>query len=175
VLALSACGDSQGPSGVAAESTTPTTTEASTATTVDRAQEVLNAYNQSWEAYHAASDPADPGHPALAETTTGPALQRAVEALEAFRASGRVGRFPEGSIARRHPEVVSLLGDEATVSDCRVDDGQIVIAATGEVVNDLVGTALYEASMVVDDGRWKLRSLTLVQEWDGVAGCALDR
>jgi hypothetical protein len=174
-LAASACGGSENPPEVAAEPTTTSTTEASTTTTVDREQEVLAAYNESWEAYHAASDPADPTHPALAETSTGPALQQAVESLEAFRISGRVGRFPEGSIAERHPEVVSLLGEEATVRDCRVDDSQVVIAATGEVVNDLVGTTLYEASMVREDGRWKLHSLTILEEWDGVAGCALDR
>jgi FAD/FMN-containing dehydrogenase len=111
VLALGACGDSQGPSGVAAETTTPTTTKASTTTTVDREQEVLDAYLESWEAYDAASDPADPTHPALAETSTGPALQQAFESLEAFRISGRVGRTPEKSIGEHRAEVVSLLGE----------------------------------------------------------------
>ena len=177
-LLLAGCGGSGEPAAGGEVPTPPTTASpASTSTTVSTAeieQAVVDAYLTSWEAYHAASDPADPTSPALAETMTGPALEQAVESLEAFRITGRVGRFPEGSIAERHPEVVSLLGQEATVRDCRVDDSQIVIAATGEVVNDLVGTARYEASMVAEDGRWKVRSLTVVEEWEGVAGCALD-
>jgi ABC-type transport system substrate-binding protein len=172
-LAVSACGGSESPPEVAAEPTTTSTTEASTTTTVGREQEVLDAYLESWEAYDVASDPADPTHPALAETSTGPALQQAVESLEAFRISGRVGRTPENSIAEHRAEVVWLLGDEATVRDCSIDDGLVVIEATGEVVNDVVSTVLFEGSMAVEDGRWKLRSLKVVETWDGVAGCAL--
>jgi hypothetical protein len=137
-------------------------------------QEVLAAYLAGWEAKHRSNDPPDPEFPALGETHTGPALEQVVENRKAFQLSGRVGRFPTNSVANREAEVISLEADEATVRDCSVDDSQIVIAATGEVVNDLVATALFEGSMVVDDGRWKLQSLTVVDEWDGVAGCAVD-
>ncbi len=177
-LLAAGCGGSGEPAAdgeVPLASTTAST--APTSTTMSRAeieQAVLDAYLASWDAYTAASDPADPGFPGLAETSTGPALERAQEQLAAYQFTGRVGRDPEGSIAEHRAEVVSVQGDEATVRDCNIDDGQIVIAATGEVVNDLVATVLFEGSMVVEDGRWKLRSLDVIEKWEGVAGCALD-
>jgi hypothetical protein len=137
-------------------------------------QEVLAAYLEATAAYDEASDPADPNYPALAETQTGPALEQAVNQLSAYQATGRVGRDPEGSISERRAEVVSVDGIAAVIRDCTIDDGVVVIAATGEVVNDLVSTVLFEGHMVVEDGRWKLSSLLVDQEWEGVAGCAVE-
>ncbi len=177
-LLAAGCGGSGDPAAVGdvpAASTTassaPTPTTLSTAE-IERA--VLDAYLAGWEAKRVSNDPPDPEFPALAETHTGPALEQAVQNRKAFLVTGRVGRFPEDSVAERQAEVVSVEPDEAVVRDCSVDDSQIVIAATGEVVNDLVATVLFEGSMVVEDGRWKLRSLKVVEEWEGVAGCAAD-
>jgi hypothetical protein len=177
-LLVAGCGGSGEPAAVGeAPSASTTASTAPTSTTSSRAeteQAVLDAYHAGWDAYTAASDPADPEFPGLAETSTGPALQQAQEQLTAYQITGRVGRYPQGSIAEHRAEVVSVRGDEATVRDCNIDDGQLVIAATDEVVNDLVATVLFEASMVVEDGRWKVRSLKVVEKWDGVAGCALE-
>ena len=177
-LLAAGCGGSGEPTAVG-EVPAPSTTAATapTSTTLGRAeieQAVLDAYLASWDAYTAASDPADPEFPGLAETSTGPALERAQEQLAAYQFTGRVGRYPQGSIAEHRAEVVSVGGDEATVRDCNIDDGQLVIAATGEVVNDLVATVLFEGSMVVEDGRWKLGSLKVIEKWEGVTGCAVE-
>ncbi len=40
------------------------------------------------------------------------------------------------------------------------------------MVNDQVETALFEASMVIEDERWKVQSLNVLESWEGVAGCA---
>lgn len=177
-LLVAGCGGSAEPAAVGQvpppDTTAPT---APTSTTLSRAeveQAVLDAYLANWDAYTAASDPADPEFPGVAETRTGPALERAQEQLAAYQFTGRVGRYPQGSIGEHRAEVVSVGGDEATVRDCNIDDGQLVVAATGEVVNDLVATVLFEGSMVVEDGRWKLRSLKVIEKWDGVAGCAVE-
>ncbi len=135
-------------------------------------QEVLAAYLASWEAWDAATDPANPELPGLAETSTGPALKAAVDQIAAWRASGRVAHDPEDSISEHRAEVVSVDGQEATVRDCSIDDGLVVIAATGEVVNDAIETIDFEASMVIEAGRWKLSSLKVVESWEGVGGCA---
>ncbi len=177
-LLAGGCGRSGDPAAVG-EVPAPSTTAATapTSTTLSRAdveQAVLDAYLAGWEAKRISNDPPDPDFPGLAETHTGPALDQAVENRQAFERSGRVGRFPKDSIAETRAEVVSLGSDEAVVRDCSVDDGQIVIAETGEVVNDLVATVLFEGLMVLEDGRWKLRSLKVVEEWEGVAGCATD-
>jgi hypothetical protein len=183
LLALTGCGgasDSATPGDVPPPATSAPPPDGSspvidTAAERERTeQEVLGAYLAGWEAKHRSNDPPDPEFPALGETHTGPALEQVIVNRKAFLVSGRVGRFPADSVANREAEVVSVEANEATVRDCSVDDSQIVIAATGEVVNDLVATALFEGSMVVDDGRWKLRSLRVVDEWDGVAGCAVD-
>ena len=177
-IALAGCGGSGEPAAVS-EVPTPSTTASTvpTSTTLSRAeieQAVLAAYLDGWAAYAAANDPADPTFPGLEATMTGPALAKAVDSVAAFQASGRVGRFPEDSIAEHRAEVVSVSGDRATVRDCSIDDGQIVIAATGEVVNDVVATHLFEASMVRDGDRWKVESLNLADRWEGVAGCATE-
>ncbi len=135
-------------------------------------QEVLDAYLASWAAWDAATNPANPDHPALAETRTGPALQAAVDQIEAWQASGRVAYDPENSISEHQAEVVYVEGHEAMVRDCSIDDGLVVIAATGEVVNDLVETNLFEGSMIFEADRWKLRSLNVAETWEGVGGCA---
>ena len=177
-LLAAGCGGSGDPAAVGdvpAASTTAST--APTSMTLSRAeveQTVLDAYLEGWAAYAAANDPADPTFPGLEATRTGPALAQAVDSVAAFQASGRVGRFPDDSIAEHRAEVVSVSGDRATVRDCSIDDGQIVVAETGEVVNDLVATHLFEASMVRDGGRWKLESLNLADRWEGVAGCATE-
>lgn len=135
-------------------------------------QEVLDAYLANWKAWDTATDPANPDFPGLAETRTGPALEAAVDQISAWKFTGRVAHDPANSISRNRPEVVSVDGEKALVRDCSVDDGLVVIAATGEVVNDIVETALFEASMVIEDGRWKVQSLKVVDTWEGVAGCA---
>lgn len=175
-LLVAGCSGSGEPAAVG-EVPPPSTTASSapTSTTLSRAeleQAVLDAYLAGWEAWDAATDPPDPEFPGLRETSTGPALQAALDQITAWRASGRVARDPENSISEHRADVVSVGTDEALVRDCSIDDGQVVIAATGEVVNDVVETNLFEASMVLDEGRWKLDSLNVVETWEGVAGCA---
>jgi hypothetical protein len=176
VLLAVGCGGSGEPAAVgeAPTSSTASTVE-ETLTTVDQAQvkqAVLDAYLANWAAWDAATNPPDPEFPGLAETRTGPALQAAVDQIRAWKASGRVAYDPENSISETRAEVLSVEGNEATVRDCSIDDGLVVIAATGEVVNDQVETALFEASMVIEDERWKVQSLKVVETWEGVAGCA---
>lgn len=175
-LLVAGCSGSDSPtaSGEVPTSSTPTSSVA-TSTTVDRAeveQAVLDAYLANWAAWDAATNPPDPEFPGLAETRTGPALQAAVEQITAWKASGRVAYDPPNTISEHRAQVVRVGDREATVRDCSIDDGLVVIAATGEVVNDEVETALFEASMVIEDERWKVHSLKVVETWDGVAGCA---
>ena len=44
---------------------------------------------------------------------------------------------------------------------------------TGEVIDDSVVTRSVSADMVLVDGVWKLERATVVQQWEGIAGCAL--
>lgn len=177
LLAAACGGGSEEPAAVGQVPPPDTTAStAPTSTTLSRAeieQAVLDAYLAATEAYDAASDPPDPEHPALHATQTGPALDQAVRQLSAYKATGRAGRDRPDSISERRPEVVSVGDGEAVVRDCTIDDGIVVNTQTGEVVNDLVQTFLFEGHMVIEDGRWKLSSLLIEDEWEGVAGCAV--
>jgi hypothetical protein len=135
-------------------------------------QEVLTAYIAAREAELTASEVADPSLPLLEMTHTGAALQATRDSLEAFRTTGRVGRDAPNSVFERRAAVVSVDGDSSSVRDCTVDDRQIVVAASGEVVNDLVATVLFQGTMVIEGGSWKLASLSVEDEWEGIAGCA---
>lgn len=172
------CGGSGGPAASGElPAPPPSTTGKAVPRMTSRAeteQAVLDAYLAHWDAWEGATNPADPEFPGLMETQTGPALQAAVDQIVAWKASGRVAYDPENSISETRAEVVSVDSAEAVVRDCNVDDGLVVIAATGEVVNDRVQTLLFEAHMVIEDGRWKLSSLLIEDEWEGVAGCAVE-
>ena len=120
----------------------------------------------------AANDPPDETHPMLDEVATGAAYEALFEAAQANRLGGRVLRLPEDSVSRHDAEVVSISGDRAVVRDCNVDDGLVVDADSGEVLDDDVVTRLGTATLVREDGRWKVARTRVRQTWEGVAGCA---
>ena len=70
--------------------------------------------------------------------------------------------------------VVSVTADRAELQDCFVNDGVVYRVETGEVVDEAVVTRSVSASMAIVGGVWKLERATVIQEWEGVAGCALD-
>jgi hypothetical protein len=136
-------------------------------------QKVIDAYLAFWDAYDLASGIPDPLHPKLRMYSTGEYYELVAEQIQAYKLSGRATRLRPGSIARNRPRVVSLDSAKATVRDCEVDDGLIIRVDTGKVVNDEVVTSLLSATLVLEDGRWKVSEAIVEQEWEGVAGCAL--
>ena len=116
----------------------------------------------------------DPDYPALAATHTGPMLEQRRNVLRALRADGRIIRYPTNSQYRIDidEDTFKLDGDVATFEVCIVDDGERVVAATGEVISGGLGTAQARAAMRRIDGVWKLAERVQLAEWEGVAGCA---
>ena len=138
-------------------------------------EEVLAA----WRGYRAALDEVnrenpDPDDPLLAEYATGEALETVRAAAARNRDEGLVVAFPENSISEMWTESVSIDGDTATVRSCEVDDGLLLRAENGEVINDDVVTYLLEATLVREDSRWKVSKVVTEAKWDGLAGCALE-
>ena len=152
-----------------------TTIQVTTTVAVDPATLAGEAYVAFEGAFSAAAAIPDPDFPALTETATGDALADAVEQLRAWQLSGRVARAV-GPVN----EGVRVIGaspspDGFLVRACHVNDDQVVVAATGQVVNADVVTRLYNVAMVQEEGRWKVSQLRVVERWEGVAGCAGDR
>ncbi len=69
-------------------------------------------------------------------------------------------------------KLINLEGDTAELQDCVTNDGIVYRVATGEVVDSSVVTRSLSATMRLVDGAWKLADTRVLQEWEGVAGCA---
>lgn len=147
------------------EITTPTTAP-------DASQVVADAYLEYVNEFERASEIPDPLWPGLKLTATGAELKEAFDQLQAWKVSGRVASYPGPVSRHRRPDVVSFDDTSAILRHCEVDDGQVKVASTGEVVNDQVVTLLLRVKMSVEDSRWKVAETTVEQRWEGVAGCA---
>lgn len=182
LLSAAACSDDDGDGGaVSSDSTTSTTTRPSTTTTMaDPAAaieaEVSEAYESSSRAFIDAAAIPDPNLPALAATHTGPMYDQRRGVLLALQADGRVIRYPENSQYRVEidEDTIEVDGDVARFEICGVDDGERVVAATGEVVAGGVVTVEARVAMQRVDGVWKLAERQQLAEWEGVAGCAVE-
>lgn len=179
VLALLAAGcgdDDAGDATPPTESTT--TTRRSTTTTTDPGEaleaEVTAAYEASSQAFIDAAAIPDPNFPELEATHTGPMLEQRQRVLRAFVAEGHVIRYPDGSQYRTEVTNVEIEGDVARFDVCIVDDGETVVASTGEVVAGGLGTVQARAAMRRIDSTWKLAERVQEGEWEGIAGCAAE-
>jgi len=182
LLGAAACSDDDGDgSAVASDSTTSTTTRPTTTTTTTDPTAVLEAeisegYEASSRAFIDAAAIPDPNLPALAATHTGPMYEQRRGVLLALQADGRVIRYPENSQYRVEIDEDSFEvdGDVARFEICGVDDGERVVAATGEVVAGGVVTVEARVAMQRVDGVWKLAERQQLAEWEGVAGCTVE-
>ena len=181
LLGAAACSDDDGDGGaVSSDSTTSTTTRPPTTTTTDPTAaletEISEAYEASSRAFIDAAAIPDPNLAALVATHTGPMYEQRRGVLLALQADGRVIRYPENSQYRVEVDEDSFEvdGDVARFEICGVDDGERVVAATGEVVAGGVVTVEARVAMQRVDGVWKLAERQQLAEWEGVAGCAVE-
>lgn len=188
LVAVAACGDDDSePDASASTSTTEvpatsteTTADASTTTTsaggtgTEEAL-VLERYLAYWDArFEVNEEPASADVALLEEYATGAQLEAARAEAARLNTEGLAFRLPPNSVTRREPRVVSLADGMAEIQDCDINDGILYRTSTGEVVDDSVVTRNVSAVMRLVDGEWRLESATVLQQWDGVAGCALD-
>ena len=160
-----------------APQTTPTTlTETTTTPAPTPEEEVLAAYAGYWEAVDDVFDPpvVTPDLPALPMHATGEVLEGVITNAERTRDRNEVYRVPENGLYSHQATILSIEESTATVRDCNVDDTVMVDAVSGDVLDDAVVTKLYIATLVNEEGQWKVASLTKESQADGVAGCALE-
>ena len=137
-------------------------------------QQVVDRYVAYWEARLAAnSGTPNPQHPALAEYATGAQFAAVTAETEQNLDEGLAFRPRESPANVHRVRVVSIEGDRAVVQECFVDDGLVVRRDTGEVLNDEVATQNVRGELTRVDGVWRVSKAELIQEWEGVAGCAL--
>lgn len=190
-LLLAACSDDGGEIAEPASTTSspPTTEESTTSSTSSTStttysnpassdepedQEVVDRYLGFWDARLAANEaPPNPDDPALAEFATGAQLENVVAETRKRAEDGLALRSADPSRTSHDVTVIDRTGDRAELQDCFVNDGIVYRSDTDEVIDDSIVTRSVSAVMVLVDGVWKLERATVVQEWEGIAGCAL--
>jgi hypothetical protein len=127
------------------------------------------------EAFLAAAMIPDPEYAGLRETATGETLGDVTGQLRAWQLSGRAVRQvgPPGQGIRVLNSSVRADGT-AVVRSCAVDDDHVVIADSGQVVNDDVVTRLVDVTLIQESARWKVSQIRVAERWEGVAGCAVN-
>lgn len=175
-IAEPASSTSTAPTTVRTPTTASTTTSSSSTPDDDPVEDrqVVDRYLGFWEARFAANEaPPDPDDPALSEFATGRQLDNVVAETRQRLDDGLALRDAEPSRTRHDVTVISADADRAELQDCFVNDGIVYRPDTGEVIDDSVVTRSVSADMVLVDGTWKLERAAVVQEWEGIAGCAL--
>lgn len=180
LLSATACSDGDGDgSAVASDATTSSTVRRSTTTTTTDPtaaleKEIEAAYVASSRAFIDAAAIPDPNFPAFAATHTGPMFEQRRGVLLGLQADGRVIRYPPNSQYRIEvdEDSIEIGGDVARFDVCVVDDGETVVASSGEVVAHGLFTVQARAAMRRVDGTWRLAERLQDAEWEGIAGCA---
>lgn len=178
VVGVVACGggdDSDAAEDQDATSSTAARAGSTAAATDDQSEEdeVVERYLGFWDARFEANSPPNPDHADLAEYATGELLLHAIAEARTNDEAGVEFRRSDDPIDFREVVVVRMHGDQARVQDCRVDDGLIVRRSDGQVVDDDVTTQSLIGDLERVDGEWRVARSTLIQRWEGVAGCAL--
>ena len=177
LVSLAGCNDPKKPTAAPTSTTrsVPTTAGSTTSSVAEGpAAEIVARYQMFWQVrFEANRDPVNPADPRFGEYATGQQFDNIIKETTQRRDQGLALRRPQPSITERRVKVVELAGDSATLRDCATNDGVVYRVNTGEVVDDSVATYNVLSTMRRVDGLWKLDHTSVVQQWKGVAGCAL--
>lgn len=162
------------------EATTSTAPTESTTTTSGSApsgqtdeDEIVARYIGYWDARFAAnSGTPNPDDPALRDFATGAQLDAVIDETRRNLENGLAFRPAANPSDIQRVDVIELEGDHAVVQECVVTDGVIYRRDTGEIVDGEVYTQNIRGELQRVDGVWRVSSARLVQQWEGVAGCA---
>jgi hypothetical protein len=137
-------------------------------------EEIINRYVAYWDARFAANTGTpNPDAPALAEYATGPQLEAVVAETRTNLDDGRAFEERPDPVNFQKVAVVSVEGDRAEVQECFVDDGLVIDYQTGAVLDDGISTHSVRGELHRVDGLWRVAATSIIQSWEGVAGCAL--
>ena len=159
--------------GPASTTESTTTTSGSTPPGESTEEEIVARYIAYWDARFAAnSGTPNPDDPALRDFATGAQLDAVIAETRANLENGLAFRPATNPSDIQRVDVIQLEGDHAVVQECVVTDGVIYRRDTGEVVDGEVYTQNIRGELQHVDGAWRVSSARLIQQWEGVAGCA---
>ncbi len=148
--------------------TSPPTTEPEVLT---EEEEVEAAYLSAMGEIFSHLSAPNQGSAAPVAHLVGDSLEILVSEVERLRDEGQEVRFGEAGQPILQVEDVSIDDETATVRVCLVDDSQVVVRATGRVVNDDVSSRQVDAVLLLAEGRWRLSAQQLLEQWDDGRGC----
>lgn len=139
-------------------------------TTQSKESEVKTAYEDYRDMGARLLEAPDPADPEIPLRTTGKAQADLVAGLQGLKETGR--RFELGP-AYMHDVLSVVIQDasQATASVCVVDDAALLEGPTGQVVAEGVTTALWEVSLVLLDGEWRVEAVDEGEPKEGVKRC----
>ena len=159
--------------GPASTTESTTTTSGSTPPGESTEDEIVARYIAYWDARFAAnSGTPNPDDPALRDFATGAQLDAVIAETRRNLENGLAFRPATNPSDIQRVDVIQLVGDHAVVQECVVTDGVIYRRDTGEIVDGEVYTQNIRGELQRVDGVWRVSSARLVQQWEGVAGCA---
>lgn len=132
----------------------------------------IRGYFDARSAANAAPAP-NPDDSRLADYAVGEELAAVVASTQGRLDAGEAIRPGSAGLADIRVGFVDAGASGASAAACAVDDGVIYDLATDVVVNDDVVTHTYQIDLELHDGVWKVSRIVRVQQWEGVAGCAL--
>ena len=160
--------------GPASTTESTTTTSGSTPPGESTEEEIVARYIAYWDARFAAnSGTPNPDDPALRDFATGAQLDAVIAETRANLENGLAFRPAANPSDIQRVDVIQMDADHAVVQECVVTDGVIYRRDTGEVVDGEVYTQNIRGELQHLDGVWRVSSARLIQQWEGVAGCAL--
>jgi hypothetical protein len=170
-LAAVSCSDASKPAASKASSTSVASPTSPSSSAVDPradAQAALDAYWLMIKRLYMAPDPQDPE---IAQRAVDPSAAAIRDLLTTRRAQDQVAQY-DGVPYSVSTTVTSASGTEASFSGCIVDGGRLVVATSGEVVDDKVTTSRVSGSMVLDAGIWKVQRFDVLKKVSGEVSCA---
>lgn len=190
VLLASACNSSSGSDQIVDPGTSTSTSSsstssaptASTSSSTTRSTEksqpgkdanVIDRYVAFWRVrFEANQDPPNPDDPRFHELATGRQLDNVIAETRERLEEGIAFRAAEPSKTSHDVRVVSRTDDRAELQDCFINDDVVYRIETGEILDDATVTRNVAAVMVRINGTWKLETASVLQQWEGIAGCA---
>ena len=122
---------------------------------------MLDAYQEFWRVWLKANNPPNPDDPDLARVATGAELDTVRASIHASLETGTMTRLPTESRYHHRAAVLTVSAITATVTDCALDDAQIVVQRTGQVLNGEVATHAIAAELRHVDNRWRVLRLSI--------------
>jgi hypothetical protein len=158
---------------VAKTSTTTTHPSRSTTTAATSVEEeVETEYLEIMDAYYRRLQDPDPDDPTIEQFHTGASLKQVLERNADRKRQGLVSRFASNGVPVPRIELVTVAtATSSSVTNCVVDDVQLVDAASGQVKDDSVASYAIRSDLALEGGRWKLEDQVVLERWPDSKGC----